>query len=658
MALKLLRGLQYTTGTNGKDIPIFMKLCYEFWAYCVNGTNQMLNVIAASNANPITITTSTPHNLSNNQLVGVYNVGGNTNANGGWNVTVVSSTQFSLNGAVGNATYTSGGQVFVPGGMPISPTSGPAGFFEGASVLAVGNDGVTSSIGSTLTASASTPFSPATMIGKHVVVWLAGANTGVSQASVGQTLPQSNINVGSTLGFANSGTIFVVTNAGTQTVAYTGIVNTTIAVGSNGQSLPQATINVGSTTGFPTSGTINVITNANAAQVVTYTGVTATSFTGCTGGTGAMTTGNAVTGQIFTGCTGGTGTMFTNGNVSVNPASTDDSIYKIVAVPSNTQLQLVPFSGGTTDISTLKNNLTSRASLSYRVIDIVAASQLAVANGNYFVGTMNGAANINFGQAPSQFQFFLRGAANAFGTFGMAGSPNGSWSGATFSGTGSNSAMTERTSANGVTLNGANINVSGFVTIFADTDFFFGHVQSANSNGAANAKALYFMACTPTRLYTQAQDPNLLAILVGGNGLTASNTTDSVSTSFGMVGFDGVTRSHQLITRNLGGDTGGTIGTPGNILPAYTVGFNLSTFLSYQNKTGQVIYSDALMSVSSTAGQYSFARARMRPMQFTGGTLPQFYLVGNSGEFIHLVNGILLPWDGSILPYNVLAGGT
>ena len=653
MAKKFLRGLQYTTSTNGRDIPIFMKLCYEFWGYCVNGINPILNIIAASNANPITITTSTPHNLSNNQFIGVYNVGGNTNANGGWNVTVVNSTQFSLNGAIGNATYTSGGQVLIPGGMPISPTSSPAGFFEGASVLAVGNDGVTSSIGSTLTAASTTPFNPATMINKHVVIWLAGASTGVSQASVGQTLPQSSINVGSTLGFAGSGTLFVATSTGLQTVTYTGILNTTIAVGSNAVSLPTATINVASTANFPTSGTINVTTNANALQVVTYTGITGTSFTGCTGGTGAMATGGAVTGQVFTGCSGGTGIMSTNGSVSVNQPSTDDSIYKIVAVPSNTQLQLSPFSGGTPDISTLKNNLTPRAALSYRVIDVIASSQLAVASGNYFIGTMNGSANINFGQTPTQFQFLLRGSAATFGQFGMVGSPNGSWNGTVFSGTGSNTTMTERTNNFGLFFNAGNVNVPGFITMFADTDFFFGHIQSANSNGAANTKGMHFMATTPVRLYSQAQDPNLLAILVGGNGLNTSTGTDSIVTSFGMVGFDGVTRTHQLISRNLVGDT-----AAGSIGLAYTVGFNLDSRIGYQSKIGQVLMGDTLMSCVSTVGQFSFARAKMRPMKFTFGGLPPYFLVGNSGEFIHLVNGILMPWDGSILPYSVLAGGT
>lgn len=68
---------------------------------------------------------------------------------------------------------------------------------------------------------------------------------------------------------------------------------TTIAVASNGQVLPQATINVASTTGFSASGTLHVATTAGL-QIVTYTGTTATSFTGCSGGTGTLATGNSV----------------------------------------------------------------------------------------------------------------------------------------------------------------------------------------------------------------------------------------------------------------------------------------------------------------------------------------------------------------------------
>jgi len=64
---------------------------------------------------------------------------------------------------------------------------------------------------------------------------------------------------------------------------------TTIAAGSNGAVLPQSTINVASTTGFAASGTF--VLNG---QTITYTGLTGTSFTGCTGGTSTLATGQSV----------------------------------------------------------------------------------------------------------------------------------------------------------------------------------------------------------------------------------------------------------------------------------------------------------------------------------------------------------------------------
>jgi phage portal protein BeeE len=72
--------------------------------------------------------------------------------------------------------------------------------------------------------------------------------------------------------------------------------STTIAVASNGVALPTATINVASTTGFDTSGFLVITspTGANIDSVVRYTGVTATTFTGCTQGTGTLATGQVV----------------------------------------------------------------------------------------------------------------------------------------------------------------------------------------------------------------------------------------------------------------------------------------------------------------------------------------------------------------------------
>jgi hypothetical protein len=72
---------------------------------------------------------------------------------------------------------------------------------------------------------------------------------------------------------------------------------TTIAAGSNGQNLPQGTINVATNGAVPfaTSGFL-AIRNQGTDRIVRYTGKTASSFTGCTGGitTTPMATGDAV----------------------------------------------------------------------------------------------------------------------------------------------------------------------------------------------------------------------------------------------------------------------------------------------------------------------------------------------------------------------------
>ena len=93
----------------------------------------------------------------------------------------------------------------------------------------------------------------------------------------------------------------------TDVVPSPGVANfaaTTIAAGSDAAALPQGTINVVSTNADPVTGTpafatagylvIRATTLGGADTVVKYTGKTATSFTGCTLGTGTMNTGNIV----------------------------------------------------------------------------------------------------------------------------------------------------------------------------------------------------------------------------------------------------------------------------------------------------------------------------------------------------------------------------
>jgi hypothetical protein len=72
--------------------------------------NPTVAVAAASNASPISITTSTPHGFSTGVgVVTISGVSGNSAANGDWTVTVADSTHFTLNGSAGNGIYVSGG---------------------------------------------------------------------------------------------------------------------------------------------------------------------------------------------------------------------------------------------------------------------------------------------------------------------------------------------------------------------------------------------------------------------------------------------------------------------------------------------------------------------------------------------------------------------
>jgi hypothetical protein len=171
-----------------------------------------------------------------------------------------------------------------------------------------------------------------------------GWATTIAAASNAAVLPQATINVADASTFPAAGTVRVATSAGLKDVTYTGKTATSftgctggtgtlatggavtsplnyaafglgirvpstmvapsyragfydrsavITVASNAAVLPQATINVDNTDDFAASGTIQVWTGA-AYVAVAYTGKTATSFTGCTGGTGTMATNGPV----------------------------------------------------------------------------------------------------------------------------------------------------------------------------------------------------------------------------------------------------------------------------------------------------------------------------------------------------------------------------
>ena len=82
---------------NPEDSPAF-----------VGTTISAVNISDATNADPIVIESAT-HSYTTGDGVKIASVGGNTNANGEWRVTVVDATHFSLDNSEGNAAYTAGG---------------------------------------------------------------------------------------------------------------------------------------------------------------------------------------------------------------------------------------------------------------------------------------------------------------------------------------------------------------------------------------------------------------------------------------------------------------------------------------------------------------------------------------------------------------------
>lgn len=72
-----------------------------------------LAITNATNASPIVVTAAS-HGLETGDRVTVASVGGNTAANGDWEVRVVSANTFELKGSTGNGAYTSGGALYRP----------------------------------------------------------------------------------------------------------------------------------------------------------------------------------------------------------------------------------------------------------------------------------------------------------------------------------------------------------------------------------------------------------------------------------------------------------------------------------------------------------------------------------------------------------------
>jgi prepilin-type N-terminal cleavage/methylation domain-containing protein len=85
---------------------------FNGWGWTRDTITAASTIAAASNSAPIVIRCGGAHNLTSGTRVMVFGALGNSAANSEYIVTVIDATQFSLDGSMGNGSYTGGGSWF------------------------------------------------------------------------------------------------------------------------------------------------------------------------------------------------------------------------------------------------------------------------------------------------------------------------------------------------------------------------------------------------------------------------------------------------------------------------------------------------------------------------------------------------------------------
>jgi len=328
--------------------------------------------------------------------------------------------------------------------------------------------------------------------------------------------------------------------------------------------------------------------------------------------------------------------------------STDDSIYQITQWFNSGSVRLNVFTGGTPYTGSLHPSLTTRNNINYRIVDFAAAAAVGGSlNSDYMILQFNDAGTVNPGQASSQLK--VRFALDYNGSdpiIGLTMSPSGSWGlhSGSYGFTDPTSELEH--SSNGGGWGSLQSAGSGYISFWAASDFFIMHLattQNFHSNG--------FHVEIPQRLYPQVDDPNPIMMMEWGQD-TPSQTDSSQMYAGGLYMHNPPDRSTMLYygmgrrffandQNAVGGQTNGRL--------------NGAFFNTYQNN---FLFTDAVLCNPQTPGQYQLARARMRRARFIAPIIPQFQRIGNNGEWLHVINGIMWPWDNTLLSYNLFLGGT
>jgi hypothetical protein len=219
-------------GTNNVQGQHFKHLAFVATAAASTSYPAQANIITvATNATPIEITTATPHGYVTGDLVGIYGVTGNTAANcypgNPWTITVIDSTHYTLNGSVGNGSYTPttltvSGATNAAGGnaSPILiTTTTPAGLNYGSLCYIASVGGNTTANGLMRVCPTGTGTGPTTTLSGTVT---ATQNSTALTFTSSQTLPAGAVlNFGGTTSYTLASAM-VATTAGVMSVKYQG----------------------------------------------------------------------------------------------------------------------------------------------------------------------------------------------------------------------------------------------------------------------------------------------------------------------------------------------------------------------------------------------------------------------------------------------------
>lgn len=211
-----------------------------------------------------------------------------------------------------------------------------------------------------------------------------------------------------------------------------------------------------------------------------------------------------------------------------------------------------------------------------------------------------------------------------------------------------------------LTIGSAHTDGQTCVNMIGDKTFLISHIRCQDIGPGNNRLAIHLEI--PKRLYPEGVDKHPIAVLVE-TITTGSLTTNSSTLSYGG-GWNMRTHSSDItairnfrtLTKSLYGD--GTFGSS-PLLGQGVFGQNISDYrIGYNTIAGTIPIAEGLLSQSNIATQFSFARAKLRTVRFTGTHVPSHHRIGLNGDFIQLQNGICWPWDNTIIPQQLLLFGS